>query len=331
VLQQRANATGPTLEHALEDAFGSDYRQRIPAERVMARGTPGFGINPLNALPGNVERIENLSYGDAGERHHLDLYRPREPRSGMPVLLAIHGGAWVMGHKRMHSQAIIGRMASAGWLVVAINYRLGPRARFPDHLVDVKRAIAWIRAEVAQYGGDPDFVVACGESAGGHLAALAALTANRPEYQPGFEQVDTTLRGAVPIYARLDFVNRFGVANDSQLHEFLVENVMPRPQEQDPGLWEEASPIAQVHPGMPPLFVVHGTHDSLIPIEEAEHFVRAAREVARAPVAFAPLYGAQHAYDLANTLWSHRTAEAIHSFGERLFAEYRAARDRPGS
>jgi acetyl esterase/lipase len=330
-LERRAGATATTLEFALRQAFGAAFRERISPDRSAMRATTPSRINPRNVLPANVERIENLSYGEAGERHLLDIYRPRDPGSDLPVLLAIHGGAWVMGHKAMQSMAILGRMASSGWLVIAINYRLGPRSRFPDPLVDVKRAIAWIRAEAGRYGGDPEFVIACGESAGGHLAALAALTANRQEYQPGFERIDTSLRGAIPIYARLDFTDRFEVANSPDLREFLGDNVMPCGYEQDPGLWNEASPIARVHPDMPPLFVVHGTHDSVVPVEEAEHFVRVARVVARAPVAFARLRGAQHAYDLANSRWTHPTVEAIFAFGELLFAEYRAARDRSAS
>ncbi len=329
-LERRANATGIALERALQEAFGTEYRQRIPPERATMRNVSPFRISPLYVRPENVERLENLSYGEAGERNLLDIYRPRDHGSGLPVLLAIHGGAWVMGHKAMQSMAILGRLASSGWLVVAINYRLGPRSRFPDPLVDVKRAVGWIRAEAGRYGGDPDFVIACGESAGGHLAALAALTANRPEYQPGFERIDTSLRGAVPIYARLDFTDRFEVARSPDLRGFLVDNVMPCGYEQDPGLWDEASPIARVHPDMPPLFVVHGTHDTVIPVQEAEHFVREARLVARAPVAFAPLYGAQHGYDMANSRWTHPTAEAILAFGELLFADYRAARYQSG-
>ena len=79
------------------------------------------------------------------------------------------------------------------------------RATWPDHLVDCKRALAWIRAHIAEYGGDPDFVVVTGGSAGGHLAAMMGLTANDPEFQPGFEDVDTSVRAMIPFYGVFDW------------------------------------------------------------------------------------------------------------------------------
>ena len=87
-------------------------------------------------------------------------------------------------------------LAAQGWVCVAINYRLAPRDPFPAHIVDVKRAIAWIREHIAEYGGDPSYLAITGGSAGGHLAALAALTPNDPAYQPGFEDADTSRAGA---------------------------------------------------------------------------------------------------------------------------------------
>ena len=89
-------------------------------------------------------------------------------------------------------------MASHGWLVVDADYRLSPSARMPDHIVDVKRAIAWTREHAADYGGDPRFIVITGGSAGGHRSHSAALTANQREWQPGFEDADTRVQGWCP-------------------------------------------------------------------------------------------------------------------------------------
>src|SRR5690349_8675258 len=118
-------------------------------------------------------------------------------------------------------------LASLGWVCVAINYRLSPRATFPDHIIDVKRAIAWVKANIAEYGGDPDFVVITGGSAGGHLSALAALTPNDPEYQPGFEDADTTVQACVPFYGVYDFTNRKGVGRQD-MRGFLGRLVIKR-------------------------------------------------------------------------------------------------------
>src|SRR4029450_4266482 len=72
------------------------------------------------------------------------------------------------------------------------------------------RALRWIRERMAEYGGDPDFVVVTGGSAGGHLAALLALTPNDPEFQPGFEDVDTSVTACVPFYGVYDLGEGFG-------------------------------------------------------------------------------------------------------------------------
>src|SRR3989442_2578192 len=97
-------------------------------------------------------------------------------------------------------------LAAEGWVCVAANYRLSPRAAFPEHLIDCKLALRWVREHIESFGGDPDFVVVTGGSAGGHLAALVALTANAPEYQPGFEDTDTSVTACVPFYGVYDLV-----------------------------------------------------------------------------------------------------------------------------
>src|SRR5690606_14861447 len=126
-----------------------------------------------------------LSYGDAGRRNTLDIWkRPDLPLdAGAPVLVQVHGGAWVIGNKEQQAMPLLSHMADRGWVCVSINYRLSPRATWPDHIVDVKRALGWVKENIASYGGDPEFVAITGGSAGGHLSSLAALTANEPEFQ----------------------------------------------------------------------------------------------------------------------------------------------------
>ncbi len=105
---------------------------------------------------------------------------------------------------------MLSHLAANGWVCFNLNYRLSPGATFPDHLVDLKAGLAWIREHADQWGIDPNFIAVTGGSAGGHLAALMGLTANDPEYQPGFEDADTSLQAAVPIYGVYDFTSRLG-------------------------------------------------------------------------------------------------------------------------
>jgi acetyl esterase/lipase len=323
-VRSRSLKAGFAMQCALEESLGTDFRERIPSAVDTALFSR-FWTNPWRLRFRDVERIADLSYGDAGERNLIDLYRLRTPiqKSPRPILLWIHGGAWTIGHKRQQGLPLLYRMASRGWVTAAINYRLGPASRFPDPLVDVKRAIAWLRTNGAQYGADPQFIIACGGSAGGHLAALAALTANDPGDQPGFESVDTKLAGVVPLYGRFDFVDRSGVLSDKRpLIKFLADKVMPCRLEEDSKLWDRASPIAQVGSHAPPVFVLHGTHDSVIPMAEAAAFVDALRRVSAQPVAFAQVHGAQHGWDLFNTPWTGHTVNAVHGFCEYIHAKY---------
>ena len=116
---------------------------------------------PLPIRPRDVERVRNVVYADAdGISLRLDVYRAAHVATARcPTLLQIHGGAWILGSKNEQGIPLMLHLAARGWVCVSVDYRLSPRATFPDHLVDLKRAIAWIREHVAEYGADPDFVV----------------------------------------------------------------------------------------------------------------------------------------------------------------------------
>ena len=126
------------------------------------------------------------------------------------MLLQVHGGAWTIGKKEQQGIPLMQHLAAKGWVCVAINYRLSPRDPWPAQVVDVKKAIHWIREHIAEYGGDPDYIAITGGSAGGHLTALAALTPNDPEWQPGFEDADTSVQLAIPHYGVYDLAGSTG-------------------------------------------------------------------------------------------------------------------------
>jgi acetyl esterase/lipase len=196
---------------------------------------------------------------------------------------------------------------------VTINYRLSPRATWPDHIVDVKRAIAWTRATIADHGGDPDFIAITGGSAGGHLSALAALTPGVAAFQPGFEDADTRVAAAVPFYGVYDFTDRHGVATPG-LEDLLSRRVLKTALVDDRDSWDAASPMSHVGPDAPPFFVLHGTNDTLVPVEQAREFVAMLRAVAREPVVYAELPRAQHAFDILPSARAHHTVHAVERF-----------------
>jgi acetyl esterase/lipase len=263
-----------------------------------------------------VERIRNLQYVDDGRRsHRLDIYRPKDSvaGAGAPVLLQIHGGAWTVSNKDHQAQPLMNHLAQSGWVCVAINYGLSPRTVWPAHLVNCKRALAWIREHIAEYGGDPDFVVVTGGSAGGHLAALMGLTANDPAWQPEFESVDTTLRAMIPFYGVYDWTAS-ATSRDRGLRRTLERTVVKRRFADAPDVFEAASPMARVNADAPPALVVHGTLDNLAPVAEAREFVARLRAVSKAPVVYVELRGASHAFDVFNSIRSLQSIVGVDAF-----------------
>ena len=177
----------------------------------------------------------------------------------------------------------------------------------------MKRAIAWIREHIAEHGGDPNFVAITGGSAGGHLSSLAALTANDPAYQPGFEDIDTSVRAAVPLYGVYDWVDEDRTGH-SGLLRLLELAVVKNKYTKDATPYRAASPIYQVGPDAPPTFVLHGRNDSLVPVEQARAFAAKLRASSGAPVAYAELPLAQHAFDFFGSVRAAATAQAIERF-----------------
>ena len=141
-------------------------------------------------------------------------------------------------------------LAAKGWVCVAINYRLAPRDPFPAQIVDVKKAIAWIRENIAAYGGDPDYIAITGGSAGGHLTALAALTPNDPEWQPGFEDVDTSVQAGDPALRRLRLRRRRPAPKRATLMRdlFLARRVLQTTYADDPEVVRGRQPDPADHP-----------------------------------------------------------------------------------
>ncbi len=302
---------------ALEEGLGDELeegRDPMPAaDRATVRRRLVTG--PIMADAKVYRREHNLSYGDFGRRNQLDIWAREDlPTDGRaPVLLQVHGGAWVMGNKDQQGIPLMSHMAERGWVCVAINYRLSPRSTWPDHIIDVKRAIAWIKDTIADHGGDPDFVAITGGSAGGHLCSLAALSANEPSFQPGFEEKDTSVVAAVPFYGVYDWTNRDGTGLEG-MDDFLGRRVLKTTMEESPEVWDQASTMSWVGPDAPPFMIVHGANDTLVPVEQARSFASMLRDASKEPVVFAELPGAQHAFEIFSSNRTFAAVGAVHRF-----------------
>lgn len=285
-----SSRTAGALESGLRAAFGPEFR-------VHHRLAPGEWMRVLLApvwwRRRDVVRTKDIRYGPApGRSNLLDLYRSRAQARPGPALVHLHGGGFSSGVKSREARLLLQRFASRGWVCVSADYRLRP-AKFPDQVVDAKRVIAWLRTEGATYGVDPDAVVVVGGSAGAHLAMMCALTGGDERFQPGFEDVDTTVVAAVGLYGY------YGQASGSRT----------------------SSPSAHLRPDAPPVMLVHGGRDPMVPVEDARGFANALRRQSRSAVVWGELPGALHTFDRFASVRSAAVAVAVEAFAERVLEE----------
>jgi acetyl esterase/lipase len=311
--RRAAGVVAGALDEVRSEAFP------VTSERVAPTWGRWWRLTQAIPLKGrSVSASRNIDYwGDGVKRHRLDIYRSRvSPSAGAPVMVYIHGGAWVIGEKREQGKPMMYELVARGWVCVAINYRLSPKATWPAHIVDAKRAVAWVKEHIAEYGGDPSFVAVSGGSAGGHLCALLALSAGDPEYQPGFESADASVDACVPFYGVMDMTGsddgsgRYGPG----LLELLEKTVMKTTESEHPEVFRAASPTYRVRADAPPFFVLHGHNDTLVPVDVARTFVAALRAVSTAPVAYAELPLTQHAFDVLASLRCQATTAGVAAF-----------------
>jgi acetyl esterase/lipase len=312
------------LREALDSGLGPDRRRNSDGLWRRPAGS-GTAKNPgalrMLRIYRDYAHDADIPYGEYGSANHLDIWRrpDLDPAGTAPVLVQVPGGGWVTGNKRGQAHPLMSHLAELGWICVAINYRHSPRNTWPDHIVDVKRALAWVKTHIAEYGGDPDFVVITGGSAGGHLSSLAALTPNDPRFQPGFEDVDTSVRAAVPFYGVYDFT-RFDDAMHPSMPELLEQMVIKQPHKTAGQTYADASPVNYVTADAPPMFVLHGTNDSLVPVEQARAFVAKLHKVSTQPIVYAELPFAQHAFDIFGSARAAHAAVAVEQFLAEVYA-----------
>ncbi|GAA2153869.1 acetyl esterase/lipase [Humibacillus xanthopallidus] len=264
-------------------ALPSTWRRRPPWLRIA--------VLPVPVLPRGVRVRRRLRYGPS-HRQRLDLYRASGSgtSTGRPILIHLHGGGFRTGRKSVYARPLLHAFARHGWVCVSASYRLRP-ARYPDILSDVKRVIVWSKEHAADIGADPQRIVLAGSSAGAHLALTAALTADLPAFQPGFESNDTGVAAAVGLYGYYG-----GVDSDGP----------------------PSRPADYAHPAAPPVMIVHGDQDTLLPPRAAAHLADTLRATPRNPVVYAQLPGAQHTFDLLHSLRFELVIDALWTFCTRV-------------
>ncbi|MEV0252733.1 alpha/beta hydrolase [Streptomyces sp. NPDC050732] len=236
-----------------------------PALRELI-GAPHPDVAPLpppaTRAPG-VRELRGVPYRqDTGSRPlELDLWLPgTTPEAGpAPLVLFVHGGAWLQGRRddmglrtRHWSPGPFARIAAEGLAVACVDYRLSGEAGFPAPLDDLRAALRWLTLRGAELGVDTGRTVVWGESAGGHLASLLALTHREP-----------ALAGAVIWYGPSDLTAPRGpfTPEDPATPEALLLGAAPATV---PDRARAGSPMSQVAPGAPPFLLVHGDADTMV-------------------------------------------------------------------
>jgi acetyl esterase/lipase len=238
-----------------------------------------------------VERIRRVVYYDGPDadrlRHRLDVFLPKG-KSGYPVVVLVHGGAWIVGDNRccgLYSTVGV-YLASQGIGVVMPNYRLSPAVQHPEHVKDVARAFAWTKQHIGEYGGRPDQIFVAGHSAGGHLVALLATDDSHLNalgcriddirgvigvsgvYRILDGKTEIRLGGNTDRALRLDEMiplRGASTATNPDAHERpglpVLMDPFHRPFGDDVQVRHAASPINHVRPGLPPFLLINAEKD----------------------------------------------------------------------
>lgn len=315
VVVSRHLAAAAVLDRALAEGLGeglgdgetttsSSALHRTPWPRVLFR--------PWPLRPRGVRARRGMVYGPDPKANRFDLYTcTSSSRAGgdsasggnsdsgagdvRGVLVHIHGGHFRAGGPSRESRAMLFDHAARGWAAISTTYHLSPtpESGFPQHLVDVKRLLRWIRTEGPAHGIRADApIVVAGSSAGAHLAMMTALTGDDPRFQPGFEDADTTVAGAIGLYG---YYGRLGLETR-----------------------DVSDPVRHAASGAPPVAIIHGTHDTYTPVKGSRRLVRHLRAGSPNPVVYAELPGAQHGFDAVRSPRYLAVVEAVSRFTDRL-------------
>ena len=227
----------------------------------------------------------DVEYGKAGdETLLLDVNSPNGA-GPFPIAIIVHGGGWTRGDKQGDEKVLFAPLTDANFVVVSINYRLAPKNKWPACIDDVLTAIKWVKANAAKFKGDPDKVALFGYSAGGQLACLAAVIAEK----------ETTVQAVVGLAAPTDLVFdslRRGNVSSYLKDLFGLQGADVNTPQTVQIIWE-ASPINHLHTGLPPFLLVHGTADKSVPYQLSLNFQDRLKEF-KVPCELITVNGASH-------------------------------------
>ena len=268
----RAEFTGPAQLFERFDGNKDGVIDKEEAEK-FARGATKGGPGAQPPLPEGIEMIRDVVFGKGGERElKLNVIRPKERLpEPMPVVVWIHGGAWMAGSKEGTPTLAL---AQKGYFTVSISYRLSQEAKFPAQIEDCKAAIRWLRAHAKEYGIDPERIGVWGSSAGGHLVALLGTSGGVAELEGkgGWEDQSSRVQAVCDFFGPTDFTRM--MEGRSTMDHYAANSpeslLIGGPVLENKDKCAKANPITYVTADDPPFLIVHGESDTIVPINSSE-------------------------------------------------------------
>jgi acetyl esterase/lipase len=276
-------------------------QETVKAKKMTDHPTPTqpthYGIQTVPPLA-NTEHIRrkylDIPYASQSPVQKLDVYLPDDEKGPFPVIVSIHGGAF-MGCDKADMQVLpMLEGLKRGYAVVAINYRLSWEAKFPALIQDGKAAIRWIRANAAQYNFKSDKIAAWGGSAGGYMASMLGTSAGIAELEDlhmGNPDQPSNIQAVVSWFGPTDFLKMDEqlAANGLTPHEDQLHNGANSPESlllgqritEIPEIVQAANPETYIRQGVPPFFLQHGTKDCVVPVQQSENFAVKLRKILR--------------------------------------------------
>lgn len=247
---------------------------------LFALLVPVAAADVPNVVPVKVEK--GIPFSTAGgEKLLLDLAAPTVG-GPYPAVLLLHGGAWSLGSRTDLSRngrdkelkptpSLIETVAARGYVAVSASYRLAPKHKFPAHIDDARTSVRFLRANAKKFNLDPDKIAAGGFSAGGHLALLLGTADNSSFENAEYSDQSSRVQCVVSFFGPSD-LSLYGASEG--LEDIYMVPLLGKACKTDPAVYKKASPIDYVTKDDPPVLMLHGTADFVVPIIHSERMLK---------------------------------------------------------
>lgn len=203
--------------------------------------------------PADIIRYDDIQYGDIEPKWQmLDVYRPKNAEGKLPVIVSVHGGAWVYGDKDVY-QFYCMSLAQRGFAVVNFSYRLSPEYQYPASFEDTSSVCAWILENAEKYGFDTDKIFGVGDSAGAHMLSLFSCALTNPEYAAvcGYQIPDGFRFQAIALNCG---AFKMEMGPEGELNAQLMKGLLPKGGTDEE--FELISSYLHITPDYPPVYIM---------------------------------------------------------------------------